>query len=82
MFNIYILRKHFFWKTNFYIFYFIPRDKTIENSDNHNQEPDNWENFVGEDYAKDIFESKFIFSPDKELASSCGCGVSFSPKMK
>lgn len=38
--------------------------------------------FVKEDYSKNIFESKFTFSPDKEKASSCGCGVSFSPKFQ
>ena len=25
-------------------------------------------------------ENKFIFTPDKNLATSCGCGVSFSPR--
>ena len=38
--------------------------------------------FVKEDYSKNIFESKFTFKPDKEKASSCGCGVSFSPKFQ
>ena len=36
--------------------------------------------FVTEDYSKGIFESKFTFTPDKEIAASCGCGVSFSPR--
>tara|TARA_B100000524_G_scaffold346165_1_gene245923 strand:- start:1348 stop:1746 length:399 start_codon:yes stop_codon:yes gene_type:complete len=36
--------------------------------------------YVSEDYDKNIFESKFIFTPDKKLATSCGCGVSFSPR--
>ena len=36
--------------------------------------------FVNEDYKKNIFESKFIFDIDKKLASTCGCGVSFTPK--
>ena len=36
--------------------------------------------YVKEDYNKNIFESKFIFVPNKELATTCGCGVSFSPK--
>ena len=36
--------------------------------------------FVKEDYKKNIFESKFIFIPNKDLATSCGCGVSFNPK--
>lgn len=38
--------------------------------------------YVSEDYNKGIFENKFIFIPDKNLASSCGCGVSFTPKKK
>jgi iron-sulfur cluster assembly accessory protein len=36
--------------------------------------------YVKEDYSKNIFESKFVFIPDKNLATSCGCGVSFNPK--
>ena len=36
--------------------------------------------YIKEDYTKNIFESKFIFTPQKELATSCGCGVSFSPR--
>ena len=36
--------------------------------------------YVSEDYDKDIFESKFVFTPNKDLASSCGCGISFMPK--
>ena len=36
--------------------------------------------YISEDYSKDIFENKFIFTPDKTLASGCGCGVSFTPK--
>ena len=36
--------------------------------------------YVKEDYQKGVFESKFIFVPKKEIATSCGCGVSFSPK--
>ena len=36
--------------------------------------------FINEDYNKNIFESKFIFDIDKKLASTCGCGVSFTPK--
>lgn len=36
--------------------------------------------YVYEDYSKGIYESKFIFNIDKKLASSCGCGISFSPK--
>ena len=36
--------------------------------------------FVAEDYSKGLFESKFIFIPDKDWATTCGCGVSFNPK--
>ena len=36
--------------------------------------------YVSSDYNKNIFESKFIFKPDKNLATSCGCGISFTPK--
>tara|TARA_Y100000389_G_scaffold85776_1_gene82534 strand:- start:1633 stop:2013 length:381 start_codon:yes stop_codon:yes gene_type:complete len=36
--------------------------------------------WVAEDYSRGIFENKFIFEPDKELATSCGCGISFHPK--
>ena len=36
--------------------------------------------YIKEDYNKQIFESKFTFTPEKEIASTCGCGVSFSPK--
>jgi iron-sulfur cluster assembly accessory protein len=32
------------------------------------------------DYTSTAFDNKFIFIPDKELASSCGCGISFTPK--
>lgn len=32
------------------------------------------------DYISNLYENKFTFSPDKNIASSCGCGVSFSPK--
>ena len=37
--------------------------------------------YVSEDYSNNIFESKFTFSHDKNIATSCGCGVSFSPKI-
>ena len=37
--------------------------------------------YVSEDYSKGIFENKFIFTPNKDFASSCGCGVSFNPKI-
>lgn len=33
-----------------------------------------------ENMEKGIYDSKFIFTPDKNLATSCGCGVSFSPR--
>ena len=32
------------------------------------------------DYVSNLYENKFTFSPDKNLATSCGCGVSFSPR--
>jgi iron-sulfur cluster insertion protein len=37
--------------------------------------------YINQDYIKNIFESKFIFNIDKELASACGCGISFTPKI-
>ena len=37
--------------------------------------------YIHEDYSNSIFENKFIFIPDKTLASSCGCGISFTPKI-
>jgi len=36
--------------------------------------------YIHEDYAKGIYESKFVFLPDKEVAGSCGCGESFYMK--
>ena len=36
--------------------------------------------YMKEDYSKKIYENKFIFEVDKNLMTSCGCGVSFSPK--
>ena len=36
--------------------------------------------YVSEDYQKGEFESKFKFEINKELMTSCGCGISFSPK--
>jgi iron-sulfur cluster assembly accessory protein len=36
--------------------------------------------FIEEDYNENIFESRFIFTPEKDFATSCGCGISFSPK--
>tara|TARA_Y100000590_G_scaffold423605_1_gene529668 strand:+ start:94 stop:501 length:408 start_codon:yes stop_codon:yes gene_type:complete len=36
--------------------------------------------YIYENYSKGIFENKFVFIPDKNLTSSCGCGISFTPK--
>ena len=36
--------------------------------------------YVKEDFKKGIFENKFIYIPDKNLATPCGCGISFNPK--
>ena len=36
--------------------------------------------YIEEDYIEGIFESNFKFIPDDDFASSCGCGISFSPK--
>lgn len=36
--------------------------------------------YIEEDFTKGIYESKFKFIPDKDKGSTCGCGVSFSPK--
>ena len=36
--------------------------------------------YVQEDYNQQIYESKFVFTPQTDLATSCGCGVSFSPR--
>lgn len=36
--------------------------------------------YINEDFNKGIFESKFTFNISREIASSCGCGVSFRPK--
>ena len=36
--------------------------------------------YISEDFDKGIFENKFTFTPDKDIATSCGCGISFSPK--
>ena len=37
--------------------------------------------YVHEDYSKGYFESKFKFDINKDIMTSCGCGVSFSPKV-
>ena len=36
--------------------------------------------YIKEDYQNGQFENKFFFNIDKKLASSCGCGISFTPK--
>jgi len=36
--------------------------------------------YITEDFTKGIFSNKFSFTPNKEIASSCGCGISFNPK--
>ena len=36
--------------------------------------------YINEDFNKKIYESKFIYEIDKDLMTSCGCGISFSPK--
>ena len=36
--------------------------------------------YTNEDIKKNIYESKFIYEIDKNLMTSCGCGISFSPK--
>jgi len=38
--------------------------------------------YIYEDYSKGKFENKFVFKINTSLATSCGCGVSFSPKSK
>jgi len=37
--------------------------------------------YIYEDYSNGVFESKFVFIPNNALASSCGCGISFTPKI-
>ena len=34
--------------------------------------------YIKENYQKGIYESKFVFIPDKKIASTCGCGISFN----
>lgn len=36
--------------------------------------------YIEQDYENNVFESKFIFKPDKNLINTCGCGISFTPK--
>ncbi|VVU94767.1 hypothetical protein CPAV1605_492 [seawater metagenome] len=37
--------------------------------------------YIKEDYSKGVYENKFVYIADKERATNCGCGVSFSPKI-
>ena len=37
--------------------------------------------YIHEDYSKGQYESKFNFEINKELMTSCGCGISFSPNI-
>ena len=37
--------------------------------------------FESEDFEKGRFENKFTFTPHKDFATCCGCGVSFNPKI-
>ena len=36
--------------------------------------------YIEEDVNNSVFESKFVYKIDRNIASSCGCGVSFMPK--
>ena len=36
--------------------------------------------YVEEDISNGIFENKFVYNIDKNIASTCGCGISFMPK--
>ena len=36
--------------------------------------------YIEEDYSNDVYESKFVYTPQKDKATTCGCGISFSPK--
>ena len=36
--------------------------------------------YVSENYSKGCFENKFVFLADKKHATTCGCGISFTPK--
>ena len=38
--------------------------------------------YIKEDYSKGVFDSKFTYNIDRKFASSCGCGVSFTPRIK
>tara|TARA_B110000208_G_scaffold173744_1_gene217807 strand:- start:299 stop:694 length:396 start_codon:yes stop_codon:yes gene_type:complete len=36
--------------------------------------------YITENFSENIYDSKFIFTPDEKFASSCGCGISFNPR--
>ena len=36
--------------------------------------------YISEDFDNNVFENKFIFTPQKDKATTCGCGTSFSPR--
>ena len=36
--------------------------------------------YIEENFKEGIFENRFTFTPDKDFAIGCGCGVSFNPK--
>ena len=36
--------------------------------------------YIPEDYSRGIYESKFSFNPNKDVAGTCGCGISFYMK--
>tara|TARA_B100000963_G_scaffold193049_1_gene168058 strand:+ start:1055 stop:1471 length:417 start_codon:yes stop_codon:yes gene_type:complete len=38
--------------------------------------------YIKEDIDNNIFENKFKFTPNRDIATSCGCGISFSPKVE
>jgi iron-sulfur cluster assembly accessory protein len=33
--------------------------------------------YISENYEKGIYESKFSFKPNNDIAGTCGCGISF-----
>ena len=52
---------------------FLRGDRSYRRLHYHMNNPD-------EDFRKGEFESKFQFKINKEKMTSCGCGISFSPK--
>ena len=36
--------------------------------------------YIEENFKEGVFENRFTFTPDKDFAIGCGCGVSFNPK--